>query len=115
MNHTNPASNALFCRRKVPGCCAGSPSRCPTLAATTQTGAWQNGDAQLLLAEAFITGSGKPDPLPAGQHAADAFAAGLAFVEALASSPQLISAVCCSPREPFNLLAAMALVGRVGF
>jgi hypothetical protein len=50
----------------------------PGLAATTQPGIWRRGGAQLLLAEAFITASGKPEPLPAGQHAADAVAAGLA-------------------------------------
>jgi hypothetical protein len=81
----------------------------PMLAATTQAGRWRHGDAQLLLAEAFITASGKPEPLPEGQHAADARAAGLAFVEVLASPAPLVSTVCCSPQEPFNLLAAMAL------
>jgi hypothetical protein len=42
----------------------------PALAATTQAGTWRPGGAQLLLAEAFITASGKPEPLPAGQRAA---------------------------------------------
>ena len=37
----------------------------PGLAATTQPGTWRRGGAQLLLAEAFITASGKPEPLPA--------------------------------------------------
>jgi hypothetical protein len=81
----------------------------PALATTTQVGTWRHGDAQLLLAEAFITASGKPEPLPAGQHAADAQAAGLAFVEALASPAPLVSAVSCAPQDPFNLLTAMAL------
>jgi hypothetical protein len=81
----------------------------PGLATTTQPGVWQRGGAQLLLAEAFITASGKPEPLPAGQHAADAVAAGLALVEALDSSGPLASRVCCAPHDPFNLLAAMAL------
>src|SRR5260370_10635106 len=43
----------------------------PGLAATTRPRSWRHGDAQLLLAEAFITAAGKPEPLPAGQHAAD--------------------------------------------
>jgi hypothetical protein len=81
----------------------------PKLAATTQAETWRRGDAQLLLAEAFITASGKPEPLPAGQHAADAVAAGLALVEILDSSAPLVSSVCCSPRDSFSLLAAMAL------
>jgi hypothetical protein len=76
---------------------------CPALAATTQAETWRHGDAQLLLAEAFITTAGKPEPLPAGQHAADALAAGLAFAEVQASSAPLVSAVCYSPQDPFNL------------
>jgi hypothetical protein len=67
------------------------------------------GGAQLLLAEAFITASGKPEPLPAGQHTADAVAAGLALVEILDSSAPLVSSVCCWPRDSFSVLAAMAL------
>jgi hypothetical protein len=81
----------------------------PALAATTQAGTWRHGGAQLLLAEAFITASGKPEPLPAGQHAADAAAAGLALVEALDGPAPLASSACCSPHDPFNLMAAMAL------
>ena len=61
------------------------------------------------LAEAFITAAGKPEPLPAGQDAADAAAAGLALAEVLGSSGLLTSTVRCSPQDPFNLLAAMAL------
>jgi hypothetical protein len=79
------------------------------LTATTQPGSWLRGSAQLLLAEAFITAAGKPEPLPAGQHAADAAAAGLAMVELLDSPQTLTSAVCCSPQQSFSLLTTMAL------
>ena len=81
----------------------------PRLTATTQPGSWRGGGAQLLLAEAFVTAAGKPEPLPAGQHAADAAAAGLALVELLDSPETLTSTVCCSPQQSFNLLTAMAL------
>jgi hypothetical protein len=81
----------------------------PGLAVTTQFQAGLGGGAQLLLAEAFITAAGKPEPLAAGQHAADAAAAGLALLEMLDSPATLTSSVCCSPQESFNLLAAMAL------
>ena len=81
----------------------------PGLKVTTQLGQWRPGIAQLLLAEAFVTAAGKPEPLPAGQHAADAAAAGLAMVELLDSPETLASAVHCSPMESFNLLAAIAL------
>ena len=79
----------------------------PALTTSTQAEIWRRG-AQLLLAEAFITASGKPEPLPAGQHGADAVAAGRAPVEILDSPAPLVSSVCCWPRESFSLLAAMA-------
>lgn len=80
----------------------------PGLKATTQPGSWRPEGAHLLLAEAFVTADGKPEPLPAGQHAADAAAAGLAMVELLDKPAALTAAVCCSPHEAFNLLVAMA-------
>jgi hypothetical protein len=52
--------------------------RVPGLAVTTRPGSWRHGGAQLLLAEAFISAADKPEPLPAGQDAAEAVAAGLA-------------------------------------
>ena len=42
-------------------------------------------------------------------HAADAVAAGLALMEILRSSAPITSPVCCSPQDPLNLLAAVAL------
>jgi hypothetical protein len=53
--------------------------------------------------------AGKPEPLPAGQDAADAAAAGPALAAMLDGSAPLASSVRCAPQEPFNLLAAMAL------
>jgi hypothetical protein len=84
-------------------------SRSPGLAATTQPGMWRGVGAQLLLAEAFVSGSHKPRGHTADQHAADAEAAGLAFVKLLAGPEPITSRVVCSPRQPFNLLAAMAM------
>ena len=40
----------------------------PGLTATTQGEVWRAGEAQLLLAEAFVSGAGKPVPVPAGAH-----------------------------------------------
>lgn len=81
----------------------------PGLSATTQPDRWQPGVVPLLLAEAFVSSSGKPAPRSAGQDAADADAAGLAFVDLLNTSAPLASSICCSPHAPFNLYAAMAL------
>ena len=81
----------------------------PGLTTTTRAETWRRADAQLLLAEAFITASGEPEPLPAGQHAADTVAAGPGLVEILDSSAPLVCSVCCSPRDSFSLLGAMAL------
>ena len=86
----------------------------PGLAATTQPDQWQAGAAPLLLAEAFVSGSGKPAPGSAGQDAADAEAAGLALVDLLNASAPLASSICCSPHAPFNLLAAMAVWAGLG-
>jgi hypothetical protein len=57
----------------------------PGLAVTARPGSWRHRGAQLPLAEAFITAAGKPEPLPAGQDAADAAVAGLALAEMLAA------------------------------
>ena len=63
----------------------------------------------MLLGEAFVSAAGKPVPVSAGQHAADAAAAGRALVELPEDPRPLTSGVCCSPQASFNLLAAMAL------
>ncbi|GAA5609503.1 hypothetical protein Spla01_00633 [Streptomyces platensis] len=47
----------------------------PEASATTRPERFAAGQARLLLAEAFVSGTGKPVPVAAGQHAADAEAA----------------------------------------
>ena len=81
----------------------------PGLAVTTQSGPWQRRTAPLLLGEAFVSASSKPVAVSVSQHAADATAAGRAFVELLDGSRSLSSSVHCSPQASLNLLAAMAL------
>jgi hypothetical protein len=81
----------------------------PGLTVTTQPRRWRGGHARLLLAEAFVSGAGKPPPLPAGQHAADAAAVALALLARLDTAGEITSDVRCSPLHPFNLLAAMAI------
>jgi hypothetical protein len=81
----------------------------PAGAVTTQPALWRGGRARLLLAEVFVSGAGKPVPVAAGQHAADATAAGKAVIERLDMPDGLVSDVRCSPHEAFNLLAAMAM------
>ncbi|MEU4697472.1 hypothetical protein [Nonomuraea dietziae] len=78
------------------------------LTATTDVRLWREDGARLLLAEAFVSALGKPEPTSAGQHAADAAAAGLAMLRLL-EEDSAVSEVCCAPCGPFNLLAAMAL------
>lgn len=78
------------------------------LTATTQIDRWQDGRARLLLAEAFVSGTGKPVPVATNQHDADATAAGTEFVHRLASNA-LVSDVRCAPQAAVNLLAAAAI------
>jgi hypothetical protein len=84
-------------------------ARFPVVTVTTQTTGWQGGRAQLLLAEAFVSGDGKPVPVsPDTGHIADASAAGKEFVRRLGIGA-IASNVRCDPERPLNLLAAMAL------
>jgi hypothetical protein len=81
----------------------------PTVTVTTQPEVWRDGRARLMLAEVFVSGVGKPVPVAAGQHAADAIAAGKALIERLDRPGGFVSDVRCSPHEAFNLLATMAI------
>ncbi|MEU9342054.1 hypothetical protein AB0D74_12655 [Streptomyces sp. NPDC048278] len=80
----------------------------PQVAVTTQTERLTAGHAHLLLAEAFVSAAGKPVPVAAGQHAADAEAAARATFAYLTQGPKGFPQVTCAPRSPFNLLAAIA-------
>jgi hypothetical protein len=86
-------------------------ARCDHARAGSDNGTWllAAGAAPLLLGEAFVSAAGKPALVAAGQHAADAVAAGRALVELLDDAQPLSSSVCCSQQGSFNLLAAMAL------
>ena len=81
----------------------------PGTAATTRPDRWAAPHGpRLLLAEALVSGAGKPVPTVTGPHAADAEAAARALAERLAQPPPLASDVHCAPHRPFNLLAAAA-------
>lgn len=80
----------------------------PQATATTQAQRFRAGEADLLLTEAFVSGTGKPVAVAAGQHAADAEAAARATLTYLNDGPEDFPVVECSPRRPLNLLAALA-------
>jgi hypothetical protein len=80
----------------------------PHVAVTTQLERFTAGQARLLLVEAFVSGTGKPVPVEAGQHAADAEAAARAAFAYLTSGPEGFPPVVCAPRGSLNLLAATA-------
>ncbi|MEY9908934.1 hypothetical protein ABIA35_005168 [Catenulispora sp. MAP12-49] len=80
----------------------------PRVVATTQAECFTAGKAHLLLAEAFVSGAGKPAQGAAGQHAADAEAAARATLDYLTHGPEGFLQVSCAPRRCFNVLAATA-------
>lgn len=82
----------------------------PGTTVTTRPERWaaQHGP-KLLLAEALVSGPGKPAPTAGGRHAADAEAAARALAERLPEFSLLASDVRCAPHRPFNLLAAAAM------
>src|ERR1700760_2823493 len=70
----------------------------PGLPVTTQPAVWLDRGEGLLLAEAFITGKGKPVPVSGeSQHVADASAAALALADLVGSGADLKTAVSCAP------------------
>lgn len=83
----------------------------PGTAVTTRTDRWLAPDGpRLLLAEALVSGPGKPAPSAAGPHAADAEAAARSLAERLTDDPKAFTSdVICAPHRPFNLIAAAAL------
>lgn len=80
----------------------------PGLRCTTSPATWLGGQAELLLWEAFVSGTGKPVPSGITQHAADAAAAADTFADRLQQATLTTSDVVCSPASSFNLAAAAA-------
>ncbi|GAA2225678.1 hypothetical protein [Streptomyces nogalater] len=80
----------------------------PRATATTQSQRFTAGEANLLLTEAFVSGTGKPVPVTTGQHAADAEAAARATLTYLTDGSNGFPLVECAPRRPLNLLALLA-------
>lgn len=80
---------------------------------TTQPETWLGGQARLLLAEAFVSGGGKPMPVEdVSPHAADAAAAAREFLDRLRTG-MLATDVGCDPHSAVNLLAATAIWARL--
>jgi hypothetical protein len=73
---------------------------------TTQSRRWLDGEVELLLWEAFVSGPGKPVPSEFGKHAADAAAAADTFDDRWASGMVGKSDVTCLPHGSLNLAAA---------
>lgn len=76
---------------------------------TTQSARFLEGHADLLLAEAMVTGDGKPKAVATLQDQADAAAAAKRLAELLALGSTEVSDVFCSPLHPLNLAAVAAL------
>jgi hypothetical protein len=81
--------------------------------ATTQPQRWFDGDINLLLWEAFVSGPAKPIPGEVSQHAADAAAAAATFADRWSSEASTGSDVVCAPNGSFNLAASAALYAGV--
>lgn len=81
------------------------------LSATTQVERFLNGEAQLLIAEAMVTGAGKPIAVAGGQDQADALAAAQRLDQMLgeAVSKGVPSDARCAPQNPLNLAAVAAM------
>lgn len=83
-------------------------SALPGLRCTTRPELWLDGEAELFVWEAFVSGTGKPIPSEITQHAADAAAAADTFAERLEEGTLTHSDVVCTPASSFNLAAAAA-------
>lgn len=82
----------------------------PGARATTRPDRWAaRRGPRLLLAEALVSGAGKPVPTAGDPHAADAEAAARVLVERLPGVPRIATDVRCAPHGSLNLLAAAAL------
>ncbi len=75
---------------------------------TTQVGTFAAARADLLIAEAMVTGDGKPEAVDGFQDHADAVAAAKRFEEILASG-SFEPDVTCAPHRAFNLAAGAAM------
>lgn len=80
----------------------------PRTTATTQPQRFTGREASLLLTEAFVSGAGKPVPVTAGQHVADAEAAARATLTYLTDGPDGFPVVACAPQGALNLFALLA-------
>ncbi len=80
----------------------------PGLRCTTRPEPWLEGEAELFVWEAFVSGTGKPVPSGITQHAADAAAAADTFADRLEQATLSSSDVVCTPASSFNLAAAAA-------
>ncbi|MGW7648763.1 hypothetical protein [Streptomyces bobili] len=82
----------------------------PGVRATTRPDRWAAPHGpRLLLAEALVSGTGKPVPTAGDPHAADAEAAARALAGRLPGLPRIATDVECAPHGSLNLLAAAAL------
>lgn len=76
---------------------------------TTQLSRFVPSGAALLIAEAMVTGEGKPEPVDGLQDYADALSAARRLSEILAGEDSGLPEVCCSPSAALNLAAAAAI------
>ena len=88
-------------------------SEVPGLACTTRPEVWLSGEVDLLVWEAFVSGTDKPVPADTTQHAADAAAAAHTFADRLEAGTVGESDVVCEPMSAFNLAAAAAVYARL--
>lgn len=91
--------------------CRYVAERRPATAATTRLDRFVLAGAELFVAEAMVTGEGKPEPVGGADHA-DAVAAARRLAELLAAraaGDPVAGDVTCAPHVPLNLAAAAML------